>query len=77
MPASGSASAHQLIVGMMYREGKFNFFNDIVNDYKHNEFTVESAVFRTTCLVDYIVSREDPSVSKLSVVRDSVRGFSV
>ena len=52
--------------------GKILIFNDIVNDYKHNEFTVKSVVFRTTCLVDYIVSREDPSMSKLSAVRDSI-----
>ena len=74
MPASGSAFAHQLIVGMLYWEGKFNF-NDIVNDYKHKVFTVESAVIKTTYSVDNTVSREDPLVSKLSAVRDSVRVF--
>ena len=49
----------------------------MVNDYTCRVFTVESVVFRTTCSVDYTVSREDPSVSKLSAVRDSVSGFSV
>ena len=48
---------------------------DIINDYKHKQLTVDSAVSRTTCAVDDTVSREDQSVSKLSVVRDSVRVF--
>ena len=57
--------------------GKYLIFNDNVNDYTCSVFTVTSAVFRTTCSVDYTVSREDLSVSKLSAVRDSVQGFSV
>ena len=57
--------------------GKMLIFNDIVNDYTCKMFTVKSAVIRTTCSVGYTVLREDPSVSKLSVRRDSVRGFSV
>ena len=57
--------------------GKYLIFNDNVNDYTCSVFTVTSAVFRTTCSVDYTVTREDLPVSKRSVGRDSVRGFSV
>ena len=51
MPTSGSG---EIVLG---RDDLI--VNDIVNDYKHNIFTVDSAVIRTTYLVDNTVSRED------------------